>query len=101
MHDLQHGRYPLRPRGQQRAKRDRQPHDPNEHPLAHRHMGDDVVHQMGGGLCHATGTARRAKATPLAAEGDQLVVSKVTAVQAQKAVGQDAALPSKAMPTRC
>ncbi len=42
MHDLQHRRYQLR-----------------QHPLAHRHMGDDVVHQMGGGLCHATGTGIR------------------------------------------
>ena len=92
MHDLQHGRYQLRLRGQQQAKRNRQPHDPNEHPLAHRHMGDDVVHQVRSGLCHAAGAARRAKAAPLAAEGDQFVVAAVNAAQPQEAVGQDAAL---------
>ena len=39
VHDLQHGRHQLGLRGQQQAQRDGQPHDPNEHPLAHRYVG--------------------------------------------------------------
>ena len=55
-------------------------------------MGDDVINQMRGSLCHAASAARGAKATPLAGEGDQLVVSAVAAAQPQETVGQDAAL---------
>ena len=40
---------------------------------------------------HASGPARRAKPAPLAAERDQFVVAAVATVQAQEAVGQDAA----------
>jgi hypothetical protein len=61
-------------------------------PLAHRHMGDDVVHQVRRRLRHASGAARRPEAAPLAAEGDELVVAAVAAAQPQKAVGRDAAL---------
>jgi hypothetical protein len=43
------------------------------------------------GLRHAPGPARGAKATALAAEGQQLVVAAILAAQAQEAVGQDAA----------
>ena len=75
VHDLQHRRHQLGLCGQQQAPRDRQ----RQHPLAHRHMGDDVVHQVSGGLCHASGTARGAKAAPIAVEGDQLVVAAVSA----------------------
>ena len=50
-----------------------------------------MVDQMRRGLRHAPRAARRAKAAPLAAEGDQLVVAAVAAAQPQKAVGQDAA----------
>ncbi len=63
-----------------------------QHPLAHRHMGDDVVHQVSRRLRHAPGSARRAEPPPLAAEGNQLVVPAVAAAQPQEAVGQDAAL---------
>ena len=54
-------------------------------------MGDDVVHQVSGGLCHTPGSARRAEAAELATEGDQLVMAAVAAAQAQEAEGQDAA----------
>jgi hypothetical protein len=87
VHHLQHGRHQLGLCGQQQAQRDRQ----RQHPLAHRHTGDDVVHQVRRGLRHAPGTARGAKARALAAEGQQLVVAAVAAAQAQEAVGQDAA----------
>ena len=53
--------------------------------------GNDVIDQVGRRLGHAPGPARRAKAAPLAAEGDQLVVAAVATAQAQEAVGQDAA----------
>ena len=92
LHDLQHGRHQLRLSGQQQAQRDRQPHDPNEHPLAHRHMGDDVVDQVRGSLRHAPCAARWAKASPLAGEGYKLVMPAVTAAQAQEAVRENAAL---------
>jgi len=42
-------------------------------------------------LCQATGPARRAKAAPLAADGNRLAVAAVVAAQAQEAVGEDAA----------
>ena len=51
-----------------------------------------MVHQVRRSLRHAPGPARRAKAAPFAAEGEQLVVAAVAAAQAQEAVGQDAAL---------
>ena len=50
-----------------------------------------MVHQVRPCLRHAPAPARRAKATPLAAERDQLVVAAVGAAQAQEAVSEDAA----------
>lgn len=58
-------------------QRDRQ----RPHPLAHRHMADDMVDQLRCGLRPAAGAARRAEASPLAAEGDQFVVATVAAAQ--------------------
>ena len=46
MHHLQHGRHELELGGQQQAQWDRQSHDPNAHPLAHRYVRDDVAHQV-------------------------------------------------------
>ena len=88
VHDLQHRRHQQWLRGQQQAQRDRQ----RQHPLAHRHMGDDVVDQMGRGLRHAPRAARGAKPAALAAEGDELVVAAVAATQPQETMRQDAAL---------
>jgi len=95
VHHLQYGRYQLGLCGQQQAQGDGQPRLANSHPLAHRHTQDDVVDQVGRRLGHAPGPARRAKAAPLAAEGDQLVMPAVTATQAQEAVGEDAALQER------
>jgi hypothetical protein len=78
---------PAREHLQQQAQRDRQ----RQHPLAHRHTGDDVVDQVRRRLCHAPRAARGAKAAPFAAEGQQLVVPALPAAQAQEPVGQDAA----------
>jgi len=88
VHHLQHGRHQLGLCGQQQAQRDGQ----RQNPLAHRHVGNDVVDQVRRRLRHAPGPARGAKAAPLAREGDQLVVAAVAAAQSQEAVGQDAAL---------
>ena len=88
MHDLQHRCHQLRLCSQQQAQRDRQ----RQYPLAHRHMGDDVIDQVGRGLRHAPHSARGAKPSALAAEGDEFVVAAVAAAQAQEAVRQDAAL---------
>jgi hypothetical protein len=51
--------------------------------------------QLCGGLRPTAGTTRRAKATPLAREGYQLVESTAAAAQAQKAVGRDAAFEER------
>ena len=58
---------------------------------AHRHVRDDVVHQVRRRLRHPPGPARGAEPAPLAAERQQLVMPAVAAAQAQEAVGQDAA----------
>ncbi len=49
MHDLQNRGRQLRLRREQQTQRDRQ----RQHPLAYRHMRDDVVDQVSSGLCHA------------------------------------------------
>ena len=59
-----------------------------EHPLAHRHPRDDAVDQVRSGLRHAPRPAGGAKPAPLTGEGHQLLMR---ALQAQKAVGEDAA----------
>ena len=88
VHHLQHWRHQLGLCGQQQAQRDGQ----RQHPLAHGHARNDVIDQVGSRLRHAPGAARRAKASALAAEGNQLVVAAVAAAQAQEAVGEDPAL---------
>ena len=67
VHDLQHGRHQHGLCGQQQAQRDGQRQDP----LPNRHMGNDVVQQVRRRLRHAPRAARRAKAAPLATEGDE------------------------------
>ena len=64
----------------------------NPHPLANRHMRDDVLDQVRRSLRHAPRAARGTKPPALAAECHQLVVAAVAAAQAQEAVRQDAAL---------
>ena len=53
VHDLQHGRHQLGLCGQQQAKRDRK----RQNPLAHRHVRDDVVHQVRRRLRHSASAA--------------------------------------------
>ena len=57
MDDLQDGREQLEMCSEQQAKRDRK----REHPLPHRHLGDDVIDQVGGCLRHASGATARAE----------------------------------------
>jgi hypothetical protein len=64
----------------------------NSDPLAHRHLGDDMVYQVRRRLRHPSRAARGAEAAPLAAERQQLVVAAVATPQSQKAVGQDASV---------
>jgi len=57
------------------------------HPLAHRHLGDDMIDQMGGGLGHAPRAARGENAAPLAGKCHQLLLRAAVAAQAREAVG--------------
>ena len=91
VHHLQHRRHQLGLCGQQQVQQDGQPNLANPNPLAHRHVRSDVIEQVRRRLYHAPGPARRAEAASFAAVGHKLVVAGVAAMQAQKAVGQDAA----------
>ena len=62
-----------------------------QHPLANRHLWQDSIDQVRGGIRHAAPAARGTEATALAREGHQAVVAALVAVQSQEAVGQDAA----------
>jgi hypothetical protein len=62
-----------------------------QHPLAHRDVGKDVIHQVGSGLGHALGVARRAGSPTLAGKGHQEVVAAARASGPSEAVGQDPA----------
>jgi hypothetical protein len=59
--------------------------------MPHRHVLDDVVHQVDGGPRHAPRAAWREETAALAAEGQQLVVAALAAAQPEEAMGQDAA----------
>ena len=63
VHDQQHGRHQLGLRIQHQAQRDGQ----RQHPLAHRRVGDDVVHQVGRRL--AGGTRHRREGVARVARG--------------------------------
>jgi hypothetical protein len=73
--------------GQQKSQWNRK----RQHPLAHRHLRDHLIYQVGGCLCHAPRPAGRAKPAPFTGEGDELLMGTVRATQAQKTVGQNAA----------
>ena len=88
LHHMQHRRDQLGLCGQQHAKRDGQGQDP----LPHRHVGNDVIHEVRRGLRHAPRAARRAEPATLAAERQQLVVTALGAAQPQESMRQDAAL---------
>ena len=77
----------LRMSGKEDAQRNRE----REYPLAHRHPRDEVIDQVGGGLCHAPRATRGAKVAPFAGEGDQLLVAAVPTEQPQKSVRENTA----------
>jgi len=60
--------------------------------LAHRHLREHVLDQMGGRLGHAAGGAGRAQAAAFAGERDQEVMAAGAAARAGEAAGEDAAL---------
>ena len=62
-----------------------------ENELAHRHMGNDVVHQVGRRSGHALGVARRAGSSALAGKRDEEVVPTGGASGPSEAVGHDPA----------
>lgn len=62
-----------------------------EHPLPHRDLGHDPVHQVRGRICHAPAAARRAEAAAFAGEGDDPVESAAVAMHPHESVGEDPA----------
>ena len=62
-----------------------------EHPLADRDFGQNAVDEVCRGLGHAVAATTRAKAPAFAREGDEAVEAAIVAVQAQEAMGEDAA----------
>jgi hypothetical protein len=68
-----------------------EPFGEREHPLAHGHVGDHVIAQVGGDFGHAAGGAGGADAASLAAEGEEALVGAGVTAQAGEAVGEDSA----------
>jgi len=62
-----------------------------EHPLADRDFGQNAVDEVCRGVRHAVAAATGAKAPAFAREGDEAVESAIAAVEAQEAMGEDAA----------
>jgi len=64
-----------------------QPLGQRQHPLAHRQRREDMIDQVGGGLRHAPGCARRAYRAPFAGKSDQEVVTALRAPRPCEATG--------------
>jgi hypothetical protein len=62
-----------------------------QHPLPHRDVGQDVIHQVRRGVAHPPSGARRARSAAFARERDNDFLTALRAHDAQKAVRQDAA----------
>ena len=62
-----------------------------QHPLAHGHLGEHALDQVGGCVRHSASTTGWTEATPFAGKGDQAVVAAGVAVNTQKAVREYAA----------
>ncbi len=63
-----------------------------EHPLAHGHLGQHAVDEMGGRVGHAPAATGGAEAAPLAGKSDEAIVAAGLAAHAHEAVGEDSAL---------
>jgi hypothetical protein len=57
-----------------------------QHPLAHGHLGDDAIDQLGGQLAHPAAPARGAEAAALAAERHDQLISAPLALDVHAAV---------------
>jgi len=68
-----------------------------QHPLAHGHVGQEVIHQVRRGVAHPPSRARRARSAAFARERDDDFLTALRAHDAQKAVRQDPAtqIPAK------
>ena len=68
-----------------------------QHPLPHRDIGQDVIHQVRRGVAHPPSRARRACSAAFARERDNDFLTALRAHDAQKAVRQDPAtqIPAK------
>jgi hypothetical protein len=62
-----------------------------EHPLADRDFGQNAINEVCREIRHAVAAATGAKAPAFAREGDEAVEAAIVAVQAQEAMGEDAA----------
>ena len=62
-----------------------------QHPLPHRDVGQDVIHQVRRGVAHPPGRARRARSAALARVRDDDFLAALRTHDAQKAVRQDPA----------
>jgi microcompartment protein CcmK/EutM len=62
-----------------------------EHPLADRDFGQNAVDEVCRGIGHAVAAATGAKAPAFARKGDEAIEAAIVAVQAQEAMGEDAA----------
>ena len=72
-----------------------QPDGKRHHPLSDRHVGDDVIDEMGGRLGHASRATRGTKASPFAGESHEGVSGAGPTSQAEKPMGQDSALQKR------
>ena len=75
MNDLQYRCKQVGMNGKQTAQGNRK----RQHPLAHRYLRDDMVHQMGRCLCHAPRAARGADAAAFAGESDKFLLGAAVA----------------------
>ncbi len=62
-----------------------------QHPLPHRDVGQDVIHQMSRGVAHPPGRARRTRSAAFARVRDDDFLAALRAHDAQKTVRQDPA----------
>jgi hypothetical protein len=62
-----------------------------QHPVPHRDVWQDVIHQVRGGVAHPPGRARRARSTALARVRDDDFLAALRAHDAQKTVREDPA----------
>ena len=91
VNDLQHRREQVRLGGKQMPQRDRK----RDHPLAHRHVRNDLLNQVGRGFCHATGATGWAKPSPFTGERHPLFMGAVPTSQAQKPMHENAAFQKR------